>query len=145
MHVCGTQPLIPPHCPATPPPPHVCGGAHVPQLAMTPPQPSPAGPHITLAGHACGVHMPDGGVQHCPETPQPPHVWPDGHGLQSGVRPPQPSAWTPQVFGYAAQVSGTQPVPPPGVPQTPDVPPPPHVWPVGQVQVVVTPPHPSLC
>jgi hypothetical protein len=34
-----------PHWPGTPPPPHVCGGVHVPQLGMRFPQPSPAGPH----------------------------------------------------------------------------------------------------
>jgi hypothetical protein len=50
-HVRGVQPVTPPHWPETPPPPHVSGGVHVPQLAMTPPQPSPAGPHSTLAGH----------------------------------------------------------------------------------------------
>jgi hypothetical protein len=70
---------------------------HVPQLAMTPPHPSLAGPHVTLAGHGCGVHMLEGGAQHMPETPQPPHVCPVGQGVQSGVRPPQPSLCCPHV------------------------------------------------
>jgi hypothetical protein len=63
-HVSGWQPLLPQHTPGVPHPPHVCGAVHVPQLGMTPPQPSPAGPHWMLDGHACGVHMLDGGVQH---------------------------------------------------------------------------------
>jgi hypothetical protein len=43
--VSGTQGLVPPHFPAIPPPPHVCGGVQVPQLVMTPPHPLLAGPH----------------------------------------------------------------------------------------------------
>jgi hypothetical protein len=98
-HVSGVQPLLPPQTPEVPPPPHVCGAVHVPQLAMTPPHPSLAGPHWMLAGQGCGVHVVEGGVPHWPETPAPPQVWGAVHGLQSCVRPPQPSLWTPHVFG----------------------------------------------
>jgi hypothetical protein len=68
------HPLLPPHWPETPAPPQVCGGVHVPQLAMTPPHPLLAGPHCWPAGQGCGVHELEGGVQHWPDTPQPPHV-----------------------------------------------------------------------
>jgi hypothetical protein len=96
-HVSGMQPELPPHWPETPPPPHVWGGVHVPQLVMMPPHPSLAGPHMTLDGQGWGVHMPDGGAPHWPDTPAPPHVCPAGHGLQSAVRPPQPSLCCPHV------------------------------------------------
>jgi len=97
MHVSGTQPVLPPHWPETPPPPHVCGGVQVPQLATTLPHPSLAGPQVMLDGHGCGVHMPDGGVPHWPETPPPPHVCGGVQGVQSAVSPPHPSLCWPHV------------------------------------------------
>jgi hypothetical protein len=93
----GTHPLEPAHWPGIPPPPQVCGGVQVPQLAMTPPQPLLAGPHSTLAGQPCGLHEVTGGVPHWPTMPAPPQVCGAVHGLQSVVSPPQPSACCPQV------------------------------------------------
>src|SRR5580700_6584480 len=63
-HVRGAQ--LPasgyPHWPATPPPPHVCGDVHDPQLSW-PPHPSPAGPQAMFCcAHVSGVH--EGGVTH---------------------------------------------------------------------------------
>jgi hypothetical protein len=42
------QIFVPPHWLGTPPPPHVCGSVHDPQ-SITPPQPSPIGPHVACA------------------------------------------------------------------------------------------------
>ena len=55
-------------------------------------------------------------------TPLPPHVWGAAHGPQFTV-PPQPSAMTPHWALACWQVRGWQLV----RPQTPGVPPPPHV------------------
>jgi hypothetical protein len=53
--------MPPPHWLATPPPPHVAGGVHVPQLIVAP-QPSPIGPQFAAAwAHVRGVHC---GVPH---------------------------------------------------------------------------------
>jgi hypothetical protein len=115
---------------------------HVPQLVITPPHPSPAGPHWMVEGQGCGVHIPDGGVQHWPDTPQPPHVWPAGHGMQSGVSPPQPSDCTPHVLGYDVHVRGVHMLPPSDeLWHRPDT----HDSPAPHGQLVVSPPQPSLC
>ena len=47
-------------------------------------------------------------------------------------------------MGYAVQVRGVH-VLWFGVPHLPGTPPPPQVWPVGHVQLAVTPPQPLLC
>src|SRR5580658_4296570 len=57
--VCGVQepPSVKPHWSGTPPPPHVCGGVHGPQLSMLP-QPSPAGPQpMFCCAHVKGVQV----------------------------------------------------------------------------------------
>src|SRR5438128_1476874 len=54
----------PPQTPGVPPPPHVCGGVHMPQL-IWPPQPSPAGPQCRPRfAHVCGAHICTYGVTH---------------------------------------------------------------------------------
>jgi hypothetical protein len=46
-----------PHCPETPPPPHVFGGVQLPQLSA-PPHPSPAGPQEMFCdAHDLGAHV----------------------------------------------------------------------------------------
>src|SRR4051812_11806521 len=66
-------------------------------------------------------------------TPPPPQVYPVGQAPQVSV-PPQPSPTDPQYWPPLAglqvplvQLAGG------GVPQAPATPPPPQVWPVGQV------------
>lgn len=101
-HVRGVQFGLP-QTPDVPPPPHVSSGGHVPQLGIKPPQPSAAGPHLMLAGQACGVHEV---VPHM-LGPAPPHVMPVGHGPQSIVAP-QPSGIGPHdpPAGHVAFVQG---------------------------------------
>ena len=90
--------------------PQVSPPVQVPQLGMRLPQPSPAGPQLMFSwAHVWGTHEPPSFGQ----VPQP-----------FGMRLPQPSPAGPHVMFSCAQVSGTQPELPP---QTPDVPPPPHV------------------
>jgi hypothetical protein len=129
-----------PHCPATPPPPHVVPAAHVPHC-RTLPQPSPAGPQVYLSeAHVAPMHL---AAPHWLATPPPPHVSPLAHVPVPHVRRlPQPSGTVPQFAFSAAHVVGVQ-LPPPHWLCTP---PPPHVCPVGQEpQLAVTPPQPSLC
>jgi len=38
-----------PHVFGVAPPPHVVGASHVPQLGVSPPQPSPTTPHVAFA------------------------------------------------------------------------------------------------
>src|ERR1019366_3974728 len=74
-HVSGTHVFIPPHWPATPPPPHVVGVGQEPQLAITFPQPSPAGPQSIICSlHVRGTHVLPGGEPQTPGVPLPPHV-----------------------------------------------------------------------
>src|SRR5438067_1539279 len=69
-----------------PPPPHVSGALHLPQLSAFP-QPSPAGPHVKpRLPQVAGVQVL---VPHLPGPP-PPHVSVPMHGPQSRG-PPQPS------------------------------------------------------
>jgi hypothetical protein len=78
MQVEGMQPPplppasagTPPHCPGTPPPPHVCGGVHVPQLAIVLPQPSPAGPQVRFCwAHVSPAQDPPPSTEGAPQTP----------------------------------------------------------------------------
>ena len=81
-----------PHWPGVPPPPHVCGGVQVPQLGISLPQPSPAGPQLMFwSWQLFGVQLPPGGAPHWPGTPPPPHVWGGVHVPQLAMRFPQPS------------------------------------------------------
>jgi hypothetical protein len=81
--------IPPPHTLGDPPPPHVCGGAQVPQ-STTPPHPSAIGPQFAPAcWHVRGVH---GGAPHWFAVPPPPHVLSPVQSPQLAVRPPQPSA-----------------------------------------------------
>jgi hypothetical protein len=107
---------------------------HVPQDAMRPPQPSPAGPQsMPWLTHVSGMHVPLSMAPQTPSVPPPPHDSPDGHVPQASV-PPQPSPAGPHRIPSAVQVVGTQHVPP----HTLGVPPPPHVS-----QAAVHVPHES--
>ena len=86
-----------PHCPAAPPPPQLAGGAHVPQLSMTPPHPSPTGPQLTFRlWQVCGTHprLPP----QAPAMPPPPHVMGGTQGPQLAMVPPHPSVAGPHVM-----------------------------------------------
>jgi hypothetical protein len=55
------------------------------------------------------AQVPPSGAQQTPGVPQAPQAWPEGHGLQSGVRLPQPSPCCPHVAaGKSAHVFGVQ-------------------------------------
>src|SRR5579863_7470745 len=98
------------------------GNVHAPQLAMRPPQPSPAGPQaIPRDPHVAGTHL--GGCPHAPPTPPPPHVSPGLLQVPHESEPPHPFPAGPQVIPRSEQVKGTHGLPPSGidppVPQTP--------------------------
>ena len=98
----------------TPPPAHVCGSEHAPQLTGFP-QPSSTVPQFNPAHGALAGVQPQ-----TPGVPPPPHLWPVPlHVPQSSVLP-QLSGSGPQFFPAAAHVVGVQP-------HTPVVPLPPHV------------------
>jgi hypothetical protein len=94
---------VPPSSPAPdpqtlgPPPPQMSGRLQVPQLVVTPPQPSGCGPHLPVkSAHVFGVQTPP------PETahllgPPPPQNSGAVQPPQSMV-PPQPSLWVPQFL-----------------------------------------------
>src|SRR5262249_50232762 len=98
-HVLGVQLVPPPHTLGVPPPPHVCGGGHDPQLVVSPPHPSGCGPHLPgYAAHVAGVHgVVD--VPHTPGVPPPPHAAGAVQLPQLTVRPPHPSDCGPHVPG----------------------------------------------
>jgi hypothetical protein len=96
-----------PHCPFTPPPPHVSGEAQVPHWIRFP-HPSPAGPHANpCSAHVFGVHAPPSGCPHSPAVPPPPHVSPFAHVPQLSELP-QPSLVTPHCKPCSAHVSAVQ-------------------------------------
>ena len=98
-HVLGTHETPPPQTLGVPPPPQNAGGAHAPQLAVRPPQPSESVPHFPgKSAHVFGVQ---GGAPppHTLATPPPPHVAGGVQVPQLGVRPPQPSGCGPHVPG----------------------------------------------
>jgi len=69
--VAGWHCTPPPQTLATPPPPQMAGAAHVPQSAVSPPQPSATWPQFfPKAAHALGVHVPPSG----PAIVPPPHT-----------------------------------------------------------------------
>jgi hypothetical protein len=83
------------------------GGVQVPQLAMSPPQPSPIGPHVTpRLAHVSGTHP--AGFPHWPLTAPPPHVSPGTVQAPHESMFPQPSPAGPHVMCWLAHVSGTQ-------------------------------------
>jgi hypothetical protein len=91
----GMKPV--PHTPGLPPPPHFKGDAHVPQEAINPPQPSPAGPQLKpMSAQVFGLHV-GALVPHVEGVPPPPHVAGDVHEPQSSD-PPQPSPAGPQLI-----------------------------------------------
>ena len=98
-HVFGVQATDPPpHTLATPAPPHVCGAVQLPQLVVSPPQPSGMGPHrLGKSAHVLGTHL--AGLPQTLGTPPPPHVWFPVHEPQFGVSPPHPSGSGPQAPG----------------------------------------------
>ncbi len=93
---------VQPHTLGVPPPPHVCGEEHDPQMTM-PPQPSGIIPQLSGAGHVVS------GVQpHTLGVPPPPHVWGAVHGGPQVTMPPQPSGMVPQSSGAGQLAIGTQ-------------------------------------
>jgi len=88
---------VAPHTLGVPPPPHVCGALHVPQLSV-PPQPSGIDPQfLPCAAHVVGVH---GRVQVLFVQ-----TWPLGQEPQLRV-PPQPLPIEPQL--PVMHTAGTQ-------------------------------------
>src|SRR5512140_385160 len=106
---CRHRPLVhvgPAHTFGTPPPPQVCPDGHVPQLAVTPPQPSETMPHVAPAiAHVRGVHVLPLPVPppHVNNAPPPPQVWGAMHEPQSIV-PLHPSPIGPHVAFCDAHV-----------------------------------------
>jgi hypothetical protein len=91
-----------PHWLGVPPPPHVLGCRHTPQLSKLL-QLSESMPHVApAAAHVLGLAH--GPVPHL-LGPPPPHVWEEGHEPQPTV-PPHPSAIVPQLAPVAAHVFG---------------------------------------
>jgi hypothetical protein len=114
-----------------PPPPHVSGGTHVPQLNV-PPHPFGHVPHVyTSAPHVVGVQLPP---PHVPVTPPPPHVSGAVHVPQL-IELPHPSGQLPHEYPSAAHVVGVHgdPTHAPAL----------QYLPVGHVPHVIVPPHPS--
>ena len=133
-HTWGTHALASPtpQTPGVPPPPHVSGAVHVPQLRESP-HLSPAGPQLIFCdAHVSGTQSPpssppSGGMNPLPHTlglPPAPHFKGDVQVPQESV-PPQPSPAGPQLKPRSTQVFGVQMGA--GVPHTAGVPPPPHV------------------
>jgi hypothetical protein len=77
---------------------------HVPQLCVSPPQPSATWPQTAPSCvHDFGVH---GTVPHWPGTPPAPQPWPAGQSPQLAMRPPQPSAVGPHCTPSCEHVLG---------------------------------------
>src|SRR3984957_13082625 len=90
-----------------PPPPQVCGGVHVPQLGISLPQPSPAGPQeMFCCTQVRDTQVPPSGAPHCPGLPPPPQVCGGVHVPQLGISLPQPSPAGPQEMFWSMQVMG---------------------------------------
>lgn len=88
---------------AVPPPPHVCGPAHVPHERV-PPQPFATVPQsFPRAEQVVGVQP----VPQVFGVPPPPQVAGSVQAPQARV-PPQPFEMVPHVFPWAAQVVGVQ-------------------------------------
>ena len=84
MHALPSVAPAPPHWFATPPPPHVCGRVHVPQLRRLP-QPSPGVPQVAPSdAHVCGMHPPP------PSAWVPPPHWPPEHTPAGQLMPHPP-------------------------------------------------------
>jgi hypothetical protein len=131
-HVAGVQ-FGAPHAPGVPPPPQVSGGVQSPQ-SMTPPHPSPLGPHVMPTGHACGTHALASPTPHTPGVPPPPHVAPPVHAGPQEIVPPHPSLYTPHVMPVGHDAAGVHPLM-----HTPSL----QTEPVGQSAHVSVPPQPS--
>jgi hypothetical protein len=99
---------------------------------MIPPHPSPVGPHVMLAGHACGMHVSASPMPHTPGLPPPPQVAPPVQVPHELMIPPQPSPVGPHVT-VGGQGCLVHPVV-----QTPAM----HASVTGQVAHVSRPPHP---
>jgi hypothetical protein len=124
-HVVGVQ-VAASLCPQTlgfPPPPQVSAPVHVPHASI-PPQPSDCAPQLKPSfAHVVGTQAT---LPHWLGVPPPPHVWVSLQLPQSSI-PPQPFDCVPQLAWRLAHVFGVQRPPSGGVPQTPGLPPPPHV------------------
>jgi hypothetical protein len=82
-----------------PPPPHVCGAAHVPHESV-PPQPLAGVPHVSPSfAHVVGVHP------HTFAAPPPPHVCGVVH-VPHVMTLEQPSLICPQLSGDGQVFSG---------------------------------------
>ena len=137
-----------PHAFGVPAPPQTCPAGQLVPQSRVPPHPSAI---LAQAApwHARGMHWPPSApttpLPHTLETPPPPQVCADVHGLQYAVTPSQPSGCGPQRPGYAAHVFGTH-VPPSGwLPPHLLGPPPPQKSGALHVPHDSTAPHPSLC
>ncbi len=103
----------PAHWFAMPPAPQVSPEGHVPQSAVTPPQPSATTPHIAPASeHVRFVHTPlplpaSPELPHWKWTPLPPQVSPVGQ-LPQSIVPVQPSPIRPHIACSDAQVLSPQ-------------------------------------
>jgi hypothetical protein len=100
------------HVFATPAPPQVSPVPQVPQLAVSPPQPSATTPHVAPAwAHVRGVHDPGPlPPPHVNRVPPPPQVSGAVHVPQS-ITPPQPSPIGPHVAFRDAHVTRPHPGP----------------------------------
>ena len=147
-HVEGTQPSLPPHWPGTPPPPHVCGGVHVPQRGDD--------VAAAVACRAAVDHLRRAGERRARAGGGAPHgarsaAAAAGLTGRARVAVRQSARRSRRSAGrrcprYAAQVSGVHEPPRPERRTRPGVPPPPQVCPAGQLlQLAVRLPQPSLC
>ena len=109
---CKHWPLVqvgPAHVFATPPPPQVWPEGQVPQLGVSPPQPSPTTPQVAPAWRQVrGVHDPLPLPPHVNSAPPPPQVAGGVHVPQS-ITLPQPSPTGPHVAFWDAHVDRPQP------------------------------------
>src|ERR1700733_10659376 len=129
-------------------PPQICGGVHVPQLWMRPPQPSPTGPQLSPScAHVLGTQSTP------PSTPPWPHWFGPAPPQNAGATQlpqlivlPQPSPCVPQVAPSCAHVLGVHGVPP-STPPCPHLfaPPPPQNAGAVQLPQLSVPPHSSPC
>ena len=87
----------------TPPAPHTSPSGHVPQLAVSPPQPFAIRPQVAPASvHVRGSH---GLSLHVNRVPSAPHTCPVGHVPQLIAVSPHPSPISPHVAPSDAHVT----------------------------------------
>ena len=123
-----------PHCPGTPPPPHVCPSGTGCSPDVSPPHPSLCWPQVPVgyAAHVSGVHAPASGRRTRPACRRRRTSGPCGHA-QLVVTPPQPSLCCPHAPADSARTSSACTDHRCGAPHLFAAPPPPQVCPVGHV------------